>query len=44
MIENSGDRKLGYFLAAASKYAILPILSPLFFLLAIMYVCLHPKR
>jgi hypothetical protein len=26
------------------KYAALTILSPIFFLLAMMYVCLHPNR
>jgi hypothetical protein len=44
MTENLRDRKIGHFVESILKYAVLTILSPLFLLLAIVYVHLYPDR
>jgi hypothetical protein len=38
------NRKAELFFQQTLKCIILPVLSPLFFLLAVIYLCLHPKR
>jgi hypothetical protein len=44
MIGSLQDRKMGHLPETILKYTVLTILSPVFFLLALMHVILHPNQ